>query len=152
MQHLIHQLKYQGKKEVGNFVGEAYGTDLKRSALFATAEIVVPVPLHATKLRNRGFNQSDFFAQGLSVAMNIPWSPDALKRNLATETQTRKHRYERYENVDRVFEVNKPELMEGKHVLLVDDVVTTGSTFTSCAEAILELPGTTVSIAAMAYA
>ena len=152
VQHLIHQLKYQGKKEVGNFVGEAYGTDLKRSALFATAEIVVPVPLHATKLRNRGFNQSDFFAQGLSVAMNIPWSPDALKRNLATETQTRKHRYERYENVDRVFEVNKPELMEGKHVLLVDDVVTTGSTFTSCAEAILELPGTTVSIAAMAYA
>ncbi len=152
VQHLIHQLKYQGKKEVGNFVGEAYGTDLKRSALFATAEIVVPVPLHATKLRKRGFNQSDFFAQGLSVAMNIPWSPDALKRNLATETQTRKHRYERYENVDRVFEVNKPELMEGKHVLLVDDVVTTGSTFTSCAEAILELPGTTVSIAAMAYA
>src|SRR5205085_11526604 len=115
-------------------------------------EIVVPVPLHASKLRKRGFNQSNYFAEGLSKSMNIPFSADALKRNLATETQTRKHRYERFENVDRVFEVNKPELMTGKHVLLVDDVVTTGSTFVSCAEALLELPGTTVSIAAMAYA
>src|SRR5205085_11822146 len=113
VQHLIHQLKYEGKKEIGNFVGEAYGSDLKRSALFATAEIVVPVPLHASKLRKRGFNQSDFFAQGLSKSMSIPFSADALKRNLATETQTRKHRYERFENVDRVFEVNKPELLSG---------------------------------------
>jgi predicted amidophosphoribosyltransferase len=108
--------------------------------------------LHASKLHKRGYNQSDFFGQGISKAMNIPFSPDALKRNLATETQTRKHRYERYENVDRVFESGKPELMKGKHVLLVDDVITTGSTLTACAEAILELPGTTVSIAAMAYA
>lgn len=152
VQHLIHQLKYQGKKEVGVFVGEAYGIDLKQSELFSTAEIVIPVPLHASKLRKRGFNQSDCFAQGLSKTMNIPFSADALKRNLATETQTRKHRYERFENVDRVFEVNKPELVSGKHVLLVDDVITTGSTLTSCAEALLEIPGTKVSIAAMAHA
>jgi len=152
VQHLIHQLKYQGKKEVGNFVGEAYGVDLKRSEFFSSSEIVVPVPLHSSKLRKRGFNQSDFFAQGLSKTMNIPFSPDALKRNLATETQTRKHRYDRFENVDRVFAVNKIELLKGKHVLLVDDVVTTGSTLTACAEAILELPNTKVSIAAMAYA
>ena len=152
VQHLIHQLKYQGKKEVGNFVGEACGIDLKQSELFASAEIVVPVPLHASKLRKRGYNQSDFFGQGLSTSMHIPFSADALKRNLATETQTRKHRYERFENVNRVFEISKPELLQGKHVLLVDDVVTTGSTLAACAEAILELPGTKVSIAAMAYA
>ena len=152
VQHLIHQLKYEGKKEVGNFVGEVYGMELKKSTLFSSSEIVVPVPLHASKLRKRGFNQSDFFGQGLSKAMNIPFSSDALKRNLATETQTRKHRYERFENVDRVFEVSKPELLKGKQVLLVDDVITTGSTLTACAEAILEVPGTRVNIVAMAYA
>jgi len=152
VQHLVHQLKYQGKKEVGNFVGEAYGTELITNDLFNKVELVIPVPLHASKLRKRGFNQSDFFAEGLAAAMKIPFSPDALKRNLATETQTRKHRYERYENVNRVFEIQKPSLLKGKHVLLVDDVITTGSTLTSCAEALLELPGTKVSIAAMAFA
>ncbi len=152
VQHLIHQLKYRGKKEVGNFVGEAYGIDLKQAGLFTNAEIVVPVPLHPSKFRKRGYNQSDFFGEGISKAMKIPFSADALKRNLATETQTRKHRYERFENVDRVFEISKPGLLKGKHVLLVDDVITTGSTLTACAEAILELPGTTVSIVAMAYA
>ena len=152
VQHLIHQLKYEGKKEVGTFVGETYGMELKQSALFSGVQIVVPVPLHAAKLRQRGFNQSDFFGQGLSKALNIPYSGEALKRILATETQTRKHRYERFENVDRVFEINKPELLKGKHVLLADDVITTGSTLTSCAEAILELPETKVSIVAMAYA
>jgi len=152
IQHLVHQLKYKGNKAVGNFVGEMYGVDLKRSTLFSSVEIVVPVPLHASKLRKRGYNQSDFFAEGLSRSMEIPFSAHALKRNLATETQTRKHRYERFENVDRVFEVDKPELLKGKHVLLVDDVITTGSTLTSCAEIILDLPETKVSIAAMACA
>lgn len=152
VQHLIHQLKYEGKKEVGHFVGEAYGMELKESPLFSSAEVVVPVPLHASKLRKRGFNQSDFFGQGVADAMNIPFSADALKRNMATETQTRKHRYERFENVDRVFEVRDPGSVTGKHVLLVDDVITTGSTLTACAEAILEVPDTRVSIAAMAYA
>jgi ComF family protein len=152
VQHLVHQLKYGGKKEVGNFVGEIYGVELKRSDLFSTVELVVPVPLHASKLRKRGFNQSDFFAQGLSKAMEIPFSADALKKISSTDTQTRKHRFERYENVDKVFVANKPELMQGKHILLADDVVTTGSTLTSCAEAILEVPGTKVSIVAMAYA
>jgi len=152
VQHLIHQLKYEGNKEVGNFVGEAYGTELKESSLFSSSEIIVPVPLHAAKLRKRGFNQSDFFGQGLSKALNIPFSSDGLKRNLATETQTRKHRYERFENVNRVFEVRNRDVIHGKHVLLVDDVITTGSTLTACAEAILEVPGTKVSIAAMAYA
>ena len=152
VQHLIHRLKYDGHKEVGYFVGEAYGMELKQTEHFSTSELVVPVPLHADKLQKRGFNQSDFFGQGLSNALNIPFSADALKRNLATETQTRKHRYERFENVDRVFEINKPHLVKGKHVLLVDDVITTGSTLTACAEAILELPETKVSIVAMAYA
>jgi len=152
IQHLVHQLKYAGKTEVGNYIGKCYGTELLGSESFSTIEIVVPVPLHASKLRKRGFNQCDFFGQGIAKAMNVPFSADALKKNLATETQTRKHRFERFENVNRVFEVNRTELLRGRHVLLVDDVVTTGSTLTSCAEAVLELPGTTVSIATMAYA
>ena len=152
VQHLIHRLKYDGHKEVGYFVGEVYGMELKYADFFSASEIVVPVPLHADKLRKRGFNQSDFFGQGLSKALDIPFAGDALKRNLATETQTRKHRYERFENVDKVFEINKPHLLEGRNVLLVDDVITTGSTLTACAEAILALPETTVNIAAMAYA
>jgi ComF family protein len=152
VQHLIHQLKYGGRKDVGLFVGENYGCDLKQSDFFAGVEVIIPVPLHHSKLRKRGFNQSDCFAQGLAKAMHIPFFTGALKRNLATATQTRKHRYERFRNVDRVFEVTSKKLIEGKHVLLVDDVLTTGSTLTSCAEVILELPGTKVSMVVMAYA
>jgi ComF family protein len=152
VQHLIHQLKYKGKKEIGIFLGEMLGYDLKRSEMFSDVDVVVPVPLHEKKLRKRGFNQSDCFAEGLSKAMKIPFEIKAMRRNFETETQTKKHRYERFENVHKKFEVIRKEKLKGKHVLLVDDVITTGSTLIACIEPLLELPDTRVSIAAIACA
>ena len=152
VQHLIHQLKYKKRKDIGVFVGELYGYDLKKSEKFSSVDVIMPVPLHPKKLRQRGYNQSECFAEGLSQSLKIPFDSKSLKRGIATETQTRKHRYERYENVDKVFSVARPEHIRGKHVLLVDDVITTGSTLVACAEALLEQPGTRVSIATIAYA
>jgi len=152
VQRLIHALKYKGKQEVGIFVGELYGQELKSSHLFEGISLVVPVPLHPAKLRTRGYNQSDCFAEGLSIAMEIPFDPNGLKRLKKTETQTRKHRFDRYRNVDQVFTAGDPDKLSGKKILLVDDVVTTGSTLIACAEALLEVPGTQVSIVAIACA
>jgi ComF family protein len=151
VQKLIHQLKYKGRKDVGEFVGTLIGRQLCESE-FNDIDIIVPVPLHKTRLKHRGYNQSDCFAEGLSKGMNKPAMYDALIRKEATNTQTKKHRYERFLNVDNIFEVKDKMQIEGKHILLVDDVITTGSTLISCAESILSAYGTKVSIAAIACA
>jgi ComF family protein len=150
VQHLIHQLKYKGKKEIGISLGKFYGNELKQSPLFAPAEVVVPVPLHPKKLKKRGYNQSEMFAQGIAEAMKINIPKEALIRTRASETQTKKSRFARWKNVEEIFSVTVPDALKGKHVLLVDDVVTTGSTLEACAEKILRVPGTKVSIATLA--
>ncbi len=152
VQRLIHHLKYKGRKDVGEFVGELFGYEIMQVNAFSAVDTIVPVPLHPAKLRQRGYNQSDSFAEGIARAMAVKFDPGGLKRVRATETQTRKHRYERYENVNRVFEVAEPGAIQGKHILLVDDVITTGSTLIACAEALLSMPGTRVSIGALACA
>jgi ComF family protein len=152
VQNIIHELKYKKRKDIGIFLGELYGYDLKRSHVFSSVESILPVPLHPSKLRKRGYNQSACFAEGLSKSLEVSLDTKSLVRNTATQTQTRKHRYERFENVDNVFAVAEPGQVIGKHVLLVDDVITTGSTLVSCAEALLQQPGTKVSIATIAYA
>ena len=150
VQQLIYQLKYRGRKEVGVTVGKMYGHELLCSQPFKSADVIIPVPLHVSKRNKRGYNQSELFAKGLSTAMNIPCDFNSLVRKVATDTQTRKTRYNRFENVNRVFELVNHEAVRGKHVLLVDDVVTTGSTLTACAEALLKAEGTRVSIATIA--
>src|SRR5688572_883943 len=152
VQHLIHRLKYQGEKEVGAFTGRLLGKQLLSSKLFASADMIVPVPLHASKLRLRGFNQADFFGAGLSEAMGIPCLPDFLVKLKASSTQTNKSRFMRFENVDRLFIVNEKYPQDPLHILLVDDVITTGSTLASCASRLLEIPGARVSVATIAYA
>ena len=152
VQNLIHELKYKKRQDVGIFLGELYGYDLKRSPVFSSVQSILPVPLHPSKLRKRGYNQSACFAEGLSKSLEVSLDTKSLIRSTATQTQTRKHRYERFENVENVFSVAEPEQVIGKHVLLVDDVITTGSTLVSCAEALLAQPGTKVSIATIAYA
>lgn len=149
-QQLIHKLKYKGKKEVGIKLGRLYGVQLKEATFFKSVDCIVPVPLHPRKEFKRGYNQSDQFAIGLSQTMEIPWYKNALIRNTESDSQTRKSRIERFKNVGRVFEVYKPKLMINKHVLLVDDVITTGATLEACAEQILEVPGTKVSIVTIA--
>lgn len=152
VQKLIHRLKYKGQKEIGLKVGELYGGELLKSPLFSNVDLIVPVPLHKSRLRTRGYNQSDFFAKGLSAAMNIPVETKLVKRNKKTETQTRKNRFSRWQNVSEVFSTDKKQNIEGKHLLLVDDVITTGSTLAACAETLLQNKNTKVSVASIAYA
>lgn len=152
VQHLVHQLKYKGKTEVGITIGKIYGADLNQSVDYRTVDLIVPVPLHKSKELKRSYNQADLFCEGLSAVMQKPWSKSALLRLKATETQTHKSRFERWENVGTVFQVANPAVLEGKHVMLADDVITTGSTLEACAQAILAVPNTKVSIATMACA
>lgn len=152
VQRLIHLLKYRRRKDIGVVLGELYGYDLRKTKNFSSVDVIIPVPLHPQKLRKRGYNQSECFAVGLSQSLKKTCDTKSLLRNTFTETQTRKHRFERFENVNRVFSVARPQEIINRHVLLVDDVITTGSTLVACAEAILEQPGTRVSIATIAYA
>ena len=151
VQHLIHQMKYKGHKEIGNSIGKFLGAELKQSELFNSVNTIVPVPLHPDKLKKRGYNQSNFLAEGLSKSMFAEADLKSLRRVFYTESQTRKKRYARWQNVETVFEIADKKQLEGKHILLVDDVVTTGATLEACAQKILEIPGTKVSIATMAY-
>lgn len=151
VQQLIHLLKYKERKEVGVFLGEKYGTYLKHSPFFSSVEVIIPVPLHKKKRLKRGYNQSEEFAKGLASKMKIPLNCTSLVRTMATATQTRKSRYRRWENVSDMFVVLSPELVRGKHILLVDDVITTGATLEACAVELLKIEGVRISIASIAY-
>lgn len=152
VQNIIHQFKYKGKKEIGPFLGKLYGSYLKDTPIFNSTDLIIPVPLHPKKMRKRGYNQSVLFGSGLSEAMNIALETKSLYRTIASKTQTRKSRYQRWENVENIFGVRNPEGLRGKHILLVDDVVTTGSTLEACAQALLRVDGVKVSVVTMAYA
>ncbi|GHA64722.1 ComF family protein [Pontibacter akesuensis] len=152
VQRLLHQLKYKGAQELGEHLGQRYGSLLSEHKYNEQFEVVVPVPLHENKLRRRGYNQAACFARGLGASMNLPCREHALTRTMATDTQTRKNRLDRWQNVEHVFAVAKPELVQGKHVLLVDDVVTTGATLEACARALLAAGAAEVSVAAIAAA
>lgn len=152
VQHLLHQLKYKGRQEIGLRIGKWYGLELCQADVFRDTDLIIPVPLHPRKLRKRGYNQSQVFAEGLSAAMKAEPETRCLFRKVDSKTQTRKARYNRWENVENIFAVNHPEKIKGRHLLLVDDVITTGATLESCAQALLEVPGVKVSIAAIAFA
>jgi ComF family protein len=152
VQQLIHQLKYKGRKEVGVSIGKLYGNDLRKAPNFCTVDSIIPVPLHPGKQRKRGYNQSECFAEGLSQSMKVTTDFKSLRREAAGSSQTKKSRFSRWENVETAFQVKEPEAIYGKHVLLVDDVVTTGATLEACAASLLEVPGVRVSIATIAYA
>jgi ComF family protein len=151
-QHLIHFIKYKGLKELGFETGRRFGIALSASPDFNSVDFVVPVPLHPKKQKQRGYNQSEWIARGISESLKKPVSLFNLKRNLHTSTQTRKNRYERWENVENIFELTRPEEFKGKHILLIDDVVTTGSTLESCAFQLLQVENVKVSIATLAFA
>lgn len=150
-QSIIHKLKYNGRKDIGIEMGRIYASELGNT-VFKGADFIVPVPLHPSRLRERGYNQSEMIAKGLSDGLKIPLKLDLLCRTESTSTQTRKSRFERFRNIDGKFLAMKDRGAEGKHIVLTDDVVTTGSTLESCASALLELPGTKVSILTLATA
>lgn len=152
VQHLIHQLKYKGQKHIGSTVGSLYGLELKYCEDFNTVDVVVPVPLHPKRQKKRGYNQSDSFAQGLAESMQVAVDLKTLYRALESETQTKKSRFLRWQNVESLFQLHNPGVLEGKHILLVDDVITTGATLEACAHTLLQVPGVKVSVVTIAYA
>ncbi|WP_207426506.1 ComF family protein [Pedobacter sp. SYSU D00535] len=151
VQNLMHQLKYNNKTDVGLKLGQMYGDQLLRAFESSKPDLIIPVPLHKAKEKKRGYNQSSFFAEGLAIALDIPVDSSSLQRNTFTDSQTRKSRFNRYENMQEVFAVAIPDTLEGKHVLLVDDIITTGATIESCAKALLAIPKVQLSIAAIAF-
>jgi ComF family protein len=152
VQQLVHLLKYKGDKEIGILLGHMFGSELFENETYNCVDFLVPVPLHKSRQYSRGYNQSEMIATGLHDAMKIPVLNNLLLRERATETQTKKRRYNRYENMKEVFTIKNPELYKGRHFLLVDDVITTGSTLVACAEKLLKIEDAKVSIAALAYA
>jgi ComF family protein len=151
IQHSIHLLKYQGRKEIGFYFGRKMGQALKQSGRFNHCEIIIPLPLYISRERKRGFNQSALIAEGISEILNIPVICDAVFRVKKTDTQTHKNRIGRWKNMASAFEIRDPRRISGKHILLVDDVVTTGSSLEACARVILDIPGIRVSIACLAH-
>lgn len=151
VQNLMHQLKYKNKPEVGVYLGRLAGKRLLENPIFAAADMIIPVPLHQQKQLKRGYNQSLSFAEGLSEKMLLPVENQNLLKITGTESQTKKSRISRYENMKEVFWVKNPEKLVGKHILLVDDILTTGATLEACCTVLLQTPDVKISIAAIAY-
>ncbi|MBU1717588.1 MAG: ComF family protein [Bacteroidetes bacterium] len=152
VQKLIHRLKYKGDKEAGEYLSKLFGEELMKSPLFSTATCVIPVPLHPKKLKKRGYNQAEVVADGIAAGMGICVNCKTLVRATFTETQTRKARFNRWQNVEGIFQIKSPEELENQHVILCDDVVTTGSTLEACVNALQQIRNIKVSIASLAVA
>jgi ComF family protein len=145
-------LKYNNRPEVGVAMGNLYGSELVEAGLAATFDLIVPVPLHSSRLRKRGYNQSAKFAEGLSEVLNVPWEESISLRLSATNTQTRKGRADRWTNVKDAFSVGALDRVADKRILLVDDVITTGATLEACGQHLIDSGCKSLSIACIAEA
>lgn len=152
VQQMIHNFKYHKRLEVGRTLARMFAADLLESPFFSKVQAIIPVPLHWTKLKTRGFNQSEIIAIAMAEKMHIGVETGVLFRKFATETQTKKSRIKRAENVSGKFELKNQERIAGKHVLLVDDVITTGSTMESCASLLQQVPEVRISLASLGFA
>ena len=149
---LIHKLKYSGIREIGNELGRIYAVALKSSGFTSDIDLIIPVPLHPSKKRMRGFNQSECISDGIAEVTGIPIDTGSLVRMVVTGTQTTRMRYDRWTNVEGIFRVADPVPIRGKHILLVDDVITTGSTIESCVNELLKVEDLKVSVIAIGCA
>ncbi len=151
-QRLLHQLKYEGHQEIGLSLGRWFGSEIKTNSAITDSDLIIPVPLHISRLRTRGYNQSDLIAQGLSETLEIAWNKDIIKRLKKTETQTKKGKVDRWKNVHEIFQVSSLNMIENKNVILVDDVVTTGATLNACLEVVVNSGAKSVGVLAIARA
>jgi len=152
VQELIHNLKYKGQEQIGTVLGEWYAEDLKNATILQSADEIIPVPLHKRKLRERGYNQVTNFGLSLSNGLKIAYNPNLLVRNIYSKTQSKKNLLNRSDGIDTIFDVSFTEKDHNKHFLLIDDVMTTGSTLEACSHALLKIPGAKISIVCMAMA
>jgi ComF family protein len=152
VQNMLFSLKYEGAKELGSKLGLEYAQYLKRESFIPQADLVLSVPLHQKKLKKRGYNQAGVFASAFAEELSINYSEEIIKRKKETETQTKKGRLDRWKNVDNIFEIINTEAVKGKKILIMDDVVTTGSTIEACGAALLEAGAAEISIGAIAVA
>lgn len=152
VQRLLHELKYKGKQEAGETVGAWYARELNAHREFSGADVIVPVPLHPRRLKQRGYNQSMCFARGLSRELGIPVMENLIRRRTYSSTQTRKAKFTRWENVNEIFEADPGFDLKNKHILLVDDVITTGATIEACYAALSKKAEFFLSVATIAYA
>lgn len=147
---ILHELKYNDQRQVGQEMGRLFGLELRDTA-FSQADLIIPVPLHPSKQRKRGYNQSELIADGVSQVLNIPVRNNVITRKKKTSTQTRRNRFDRWLNVKDTFQVQDVAALNNKHILLVDDVITTGATIESCAGSIIAACNVAVSVISLAY-
>ncbi|MDD5149422.1 MAG: phosphoribosyltransferase family protein [Flavobacterium sp.] len=152
VQELIHNLKYKKQEEIGTALGEWYSDDLKNLPVIQSVDEIIPVPLHKRKFRERGYNQVTNFGNALSNGLNLKYNDSLLYRKVYSKTQSRKSFLNRSEGIDTLFDVSFSEKDHNKHFLLIDDVMTTGSTLEACSHALLKIPGAKISIVCMAMA
>jgi ComF family protein len=150
VQHMLHALKYYGCREIGYKLGLVYGEELKRTGISLHYDLITSVSLHVSRLRQRGYNQSDEWARGISETAKIPLETDLLIRKFKTITQAKRSKIGRWENVSEVFELKIPGSITNKRILLVDDVVTTGSTIESCGIALIKGSSKALGVACLA--
>lgn len=151
VQNIIHEFKYRGNKKAGHYFGNLIGRSLLNSNRF-NIDLIVPLPLFIRKEKMRGFNQAEILCNGIAEIINKPIVTQNVTRKIFTESQTKKHRIERWQNVKGIFYVNDPKSLEDKHILLVDDVITTGATLEACGTEILKVTGTKLSVVTLAMA
>lgn len=151
-QRLMHQIKYNGNKELGFHLGMLFGNQVVSSGSAILPDIVTCIPLHPEKKKKRGYNQSEEIARGFAGAVQRPFMPDLVTRNVNNSTQTRRKRYQRWENTESVFNVDMSVSIEHKVVALIDDVITTGATMEACSNAILKVGMSKVSLYALCLA
>lgn len=151
VQKLVHELKYRSSRETGIFLGEILGKEIAQKVPDAVIECIMPVPLHPKKQKKRGYNQSELLARGMSGILDIPVDISHLYRREFSSTQTRKSKYQRWQNVENIFAVKKAEELQGRNILLVDDVITTGATLEACARQLLQIEGLKLSVGAVAF-
>lgn len=151
IQHLIHELKYNKQQQAGTLIGDWLGEELIESGRFKNVDCIIPVPLHRKKLKKRGYNQVTTFGESLAKKLTVPYYENILIRVSSTKTQTKKLRIDRWKNVQELFFVQNNFALENKHILLIDDVITTGATLEACYNALSKTKKLKISIACMAY-
>ncbi|MCB7482166.1 ComF family protein [Christiangramia sediminis] len=150
VQHLIHDLKYRGHREIGTYLGKWLGTELSNSDWNTKIDVIIPVPLHKSRLKERGYNQVEDFGKEIAASLNAEYIDDILLKISSTQTQTLKDRLSRWGKLEETLQIQNSDKIVRKHILLVDDLVTTGATLEACAHKLYEVPDIKISIATMA--